>query len=117
IFWTARSAQRFRTGLRQLAESERGGDFDQMDAESLPPFAKEADELAVVSDAVDIVESKLAAMKGQGTQIDVDGPLLALSNNEGNNVWDAEFYRLAKGTLPHIGLPHDGMARDLFIGL
>lgn len=117
IFWTAMSAQRFRTGLRQLAESEHGGDFDQMDPESLPAFAKEDDELDVVIDADDFVEAKLAAMKAHVTQIDVDGPFFALSNNLGNKVWAEEFYRLAKGTLPHDGLPHDGMARDLFIGL
>src|SRR5699024_10316367 len=59
IFWTAMSAQRFRTGLRQLAESEHGDAFVQMEPEMPPALAKEEDELDVVIDADDFVVAKL----------------------------------------------------------
>lgn len=112
IFWTAMSASRFRTGLNQLAESSQGNEFDQISSEDVPPFAKEDDELDALIDASEYVDAKIAAMQAHATQIEVDGPFFALSNNLGNKIWAEEFYRLAKGTLPATG-----MADDLFIGL
>lgn len=117
IFWAAMSASRFRTGLRQLAESDEGSDFDQIDPDDMPPFAKEDEELDAVVDAADHVEAKLDAMRAHATQISVDGPFFALSNNLGNKVWAEEFYRLAKGALPGGTRPGDDMVNDLFIGL
>jgi N-acetyl-1-D-myo-inositol-2-amino-2-deoxy-alpha-D-glucopyranoside deacetylase len=54
-------------------------------------------------------------MKAHATQIEVDGPFFALSNNLGNQVWGTEFYRLAKGTLGPTN--EDGLETDLFAGL
>ena len=39
----------------------------------------------------------MAALRAHATQIAVDGPFFALSNNVGNEVWGTEFFRLAKG--------------------
>ena len=66
-------------------------------------------------DANDFVDAKLDAMKAHATQIALDGPFFALSNNLGNQVWGKEFYRLAKGALGPVG--PDGLEEDLFAGL
>ena len=43
----------------------------------------------------------MAAMRAHATQITVDGPFFALSNNLGNAVWGLEFYRLVEGSAGH----------------
>ena len=57
----------------------------------------------------------MRAMKAHATQIAVDGPFFALSNNLGNQVWGTEFYRLAKGVQGPTN--EDGLETDLFAGL
>ena len=54
------------------------------------------------------------AMKAHATQITVDGPFFALSNNNGNEIWAYEAYRLVKGTAAP---GPDGLEHDLFAGL
>jgi N-acetyl-1-D-myo-inositol-2-amino-2-deoxy-alpha-D-glucopyranoside deacetylase len=71
--------------------------------------------LAAVIDAGDFVEAKMAAMRAHATQITVDGPFFALSNNLGNQVWGSEFYRLAKGQQGPTN--EQGLETDLFAGL
>jgi N-acetyl-1-D-myo-inositol-2-amino-2-deoxy-alpha-D-glucopyranoside deacetylase len=65
---------------------------------------------------MDHVEAKLAAMRAHATQITVDGPFFALSNNLGNQVWGHEHYRLVRG---QVGTERDenGKEADLFAGL
>ena len=60
--------------------------------------------------------AKMAAMRAHATQITVDGPFFALSNNLGNQVWGVEYYRLVRGEL---GTERDADGRevDLFAGL
>ena len=61
------------------------------------------------STADDFADAKIRAMKAHATQIAVDGPFFALSNNIGNQVWGTEFYRLAKGVA---GPDQRGRPRD-----
>jgi N-acetyl-1-D-myo-inositol-2-amino-2-deoxy-alpha-D-glucopyranoside deacetylase len=58
------------------------------------------------------VPQKLAAMKAHATQISVDGPFFALSNNLGLSVWGDEYYTLAKGVA---AAPFDEKGRELDI--
>ena len=70
-----------------------------MDPDGEMPMATVPDELVTTAvDAIDHVEAKIAAMRAHATQITVDGPFFALSNNLGNAVWGIEHYRLVKGT-------------------
>jgi N-acetyl-1-D-myo-inositol-2-amino-2-deoxy-alpha-D-glucopyranoside deacetylase len=55
------------------------------------------------------------AMRCYPTQIQLDGPFFALSNNEGNQMWGEEFFRIAKGEPGELG--PDGLESDLFSGL
>ena len=68
---------------------------------------------AVVAD--DYSAAKMEALRAHRTQIAVDGPFFALSNNKGNEIWGTEFYRIAKGAPGPVG--PDGLENDLFAGL
>ncbi|NUR08736.1 MAG: N-acetyl-1-D-myo-inositol-2-amino-2-deoxy-alpha-D-glucopyranoside deacetylase, partial [Nocardioidaceae bacterium] len=71
--------------------------------------------LSAVVDGNAYADAKIRAMKAHATQIEVDGPFFALSNNLGNQVWGFEYYRLAKGTQGPVG--ESGLEDDLFAGL
>jgi N-acetyl-1-D-myo-inositol-2-amino-2-deoxy-alpha-D-glucopyranoside deacetylase len=116
IYWGAMSASRMREGLRRLREAGDTTTFEGMDPEGpLPPFICEDRDLAAMVDGSDYVEAKMAAMRAHATQITLDGPFFALSNNVGEQVWGTEFFRIAKG---HRGPTNDqGLETDLFAGL
>jgi N-acetyl-1-D-myo-inositol-2-amino-2-deoxy-alpha-D-glucopyranoside deacetylase len=115
IYWGAMSADRVRQGLRDLRAAGDTTSFEGMDPENLPAFMVEDDALAAKVEADDYAAAKTEALKAHRTQIAVDGPFFALSNNQGNEIWGTEFYRLAKGTLGPTG--PDGLETDLFAGL
>jgi N-acetyl-1-D-myo-inositol-2-amino-2-deoxy-alpha-D-glucopyranoside deacetylase len=116
IYWTTMSESRFRDGLRRLRDSGDTTTFEGMDPDApLGRIASPDEDLACLVDSSDHVEQKLDAMRAHATQITVDGPFFALSNNIGNEVWAQEFYRLAKGELGPVG--DDGLESDLFAGL
>jgi N-acetyl-1-D-myo-inositol-2-amino-2-deoxy-alpha-D-glucopyranoside deacetylase len=58
----------------------------------------------------------MAAMRAHPTQISVDGPFFALSDNLGFKVWGLEFYRLVRGQAGP-DRNSDGRETDLFSGL
>lgn len=114
LYWAAMSASRMREGILALRAAGDDQMFEGMDPDALPRFAVPDEDLDVVVDGTDYVEAKLAAMREYPTQITLDGPFFALSNNLGNQVWGTEFYRLVKG------VPNSGGATledDLFAGI
>jgi N-acetyl-1-D-myo-inositol-2-amino-2-deoxy-alpha-D-glucopyranoside deacetylase len=116
IYWGAMSESRMRDGLRRLREAGDTTTFEGMDPEGpLPPFITPDHYLDAMIDGTDFVEAKMAAMRAHATQITVDGPFFALSNNVGNQVWGVEFFRLAKGVQGPVN--GDGLETDLFAGL
>ena len=52
----------------------------------------------------------MAAMKAHETQISIDGPFFALSNNLGLSIWGDEYYTLVKGDK---AAPFDADGREL----
>jgi N-acetyl-1-D-myo-inositol-2-amino-2-deoxy-alpha-D-glucopyranoside deacetylase len=116
VYWGAMSENRMRAGLRRLRESGDTTTFEGMDPEGpLPPFITPDHLLDAVVDGSEFVEAKMAAMRAHATQITVDGPFFALSNNVGNEVWGVEFFRLAKGRRGPVN--EQGLETDLFAGL
>jgi N-acetyl-1-D-myo-inositol-2-amino-2-deoxy-alpha-D-glucopyranoside deacetylase len=116
VYWGAMSANRMRDGLRALRDAGDTTSFEGMDPDGdMPPFTVPDDQLSAVVEANDFAEAKIRAMKAHATQITVDGPFFALSNNIGNEVWGTEFYRLAKGVQGPTN--EDGLETDLFAGL
>ena len=116
IYWSAMSASRMREGLRKLRAAGDTTSFEGWDPDGqMPAFIAEDDKLSAAVDGNAYVDQKLAALRAHATQIAVDGPFFALSNNIGNEVWGTEFYRIAKGAQGPLG--QDGLETDLFAGL
>ncbi|MCX5376072.1 N-acetyl-1-D-myo-inositol-2-amino-2-deoxy-alpha-D-glucopyranoside deacetylase [Streptomyces sp. NBC_00091] len=61
-----------------------------------------------------LVEAKTAAMRAHATQIAVDGPFFALSNDLGQPLFTREYYELVAGVS---GAPAGERERDLFAGV
>jgi N-acetyl-1-D-myo-inositol-2-amino-2-deoxy-alpha-D-glucopyranoside deacetylase len=116
IYWGAMSASKVRQGLRDLRAAGDLTTFEGMDPDGeLPAFMVEDDALSASVEAEEYAAVKMEAMKAHRTQIEVDGPFFALSNNKGNEIWGTEFFRIAKGTPGPTG--PDGLEADLFAGL
>ncbi|MGH3443845.1 MAG: PIG-L family deacetylase, partial [Nocardioidaceae bacterium] len=116
VYWGGMSESRMREGLRRLREAGDTTSFHGMDPDGpLPGFVTPDEYLDARIDGAQFVERKLAAMRAHATQIAVDGPFFALSNNIGNQVWGAEFFRLVKGEKGPVG--DDGLESDLFAGV
>jgi N-acetyl-1-D-myo-inositol-2-amino-2-deoxy-alpha-D-glucopyranoside deacetylase len=115
IYWLAMSESRFREDLRALRALGDATSFEGMDPEGPLPMTTPDEDLAAAVDATDHVDQKLDAMRAHATQITVDGPFFALSNNLGNRAWGTEFFRIARGRRGEPG-PH-GLETDLFAGL
>ncbi|KQP66511.1 MULTISPECIES: N-acetyl-1-D-myo-inositol-2-amino-2-deoxy-alpha-D-glucopyranoside deacetylase [Nocardioides] len=116
VYWGAMSESRMRAGLRALRDAGDTTSFEGMDPDGpLPHFVTADDDLSCAVDAQDHVERKMDALRAYPTQVTLDGPFFALSNNVGAAAWGVEFYRLVKGALGPVG--DDGLESDLFAGL
>jgi N-acetyl-1-D-myo-inositol-2-amino-2-deoxy-alpha-D-glucopyranoside deacetylase len=115
IYWNAMAEERMRAGLRALRDMGDQTTFEGMDPDGpLPPFMVPDKWITTEIDGGSFVEQKLDAMRAHATQITVDGPFFALSNNLGNQVWAVESYRIVKGSV----VPGPaGIETDLFAGV
>ncbi|MCY7394773.1 MAG: N-acetyl-1-D-myo-inositol-2-amino-2-deoxy-alpha-D-glucopyranoside deacetylase [Nocardioides sp.] len=116
IYWGAMSESRMRAGLRSLRDAGDTTSFEGMDPDGpLPHFVTADENLSAAVDAMDFVERKMDAMRAYPTQITLDGPFFALSNNLGATAWGVEFFRIVKGQQGE--LDERGLETDLFAGL
>lgn len=114
IYWNATPKSVLANGI--AAMKEVGSSFFGAESVDDLPFAK-ADELVTAAvDANEYVDAKMAAMKAHATQIELDGPFFALSNQLGLQVWGHEYYSLVKGDA-HEPFNSDGRETDLFAGI
>jgi N-acetyl-1-D-myo-inositol-2-amino-2-deoxy-alpha-D-glucopyranoside deacetylase len=116
VYWNAVPDSWLRDGLRRLREAGDTTTFDGMDPEGDLPMATPDELVTTAIVATDHVDAKLAAMRAHATQIAVDGPFFALSNNLGNEVWGTEHYRLVTGVAAG-DRDERGRETDLFAGL
>jgi N-acetyl-1-D-myo-inositol-2-amino-2-deoxy-alpha-D-glucopyranoside deacetylase len=118
IYWNAMAEGRMREGLRMLRDSGDSTTFEGMDPDGpLPPFVTPDEFVTTDIEGTQFVEAKLDAMRAHATQISVDGPFFALSNNLGNRVWAIESYRLVQGSAAPDPGSVDGRESDLFAGV
>ena len=114
IYWNVMPKSVIQEGIDAMKNI--GSDF--MGAESADdlPFAKDDSFVHAMVDGNGYVEKKMDAMRAHATQIEVDGPFFALSNNLGLQVWGNEYYTLVKGEK---SAPFDshGYETDLFAGI
>ncbi len=116
VYWTATSEERMRASLRLLRDLGDLTTFEGMDPDgTLPSFVVPEALITTEIDGRSFVDQKMEAMAAHATQIALDGPFFALSNNLGNEVWATEGYRLVKGRPG----PADANGResDLFAGV
>ena len=114
IYWNTMPKSVIAVGIAKM--KELGSDFFGADNVDDLPFAKEDSFVTTLIDGNSHVEAKMAAMKAHHTQISLDGPFFALSNNLGLQVWGHEYYTLVKGEK---SAPFDANEResDLFSGV
>ena len=114
IYWNTIPRSVIQMGIEKMKEI--GSDFFGAESVDDLPFAKPDELVTAVVHASEFVPQKLAAMKAHATQIAVDGPFFALSNNLGLSVWGDEYYTIVKGEK---AAPFDenGRELDLFAGI
>ena len=110
IYWNTMPRSVIQIGIEKMKEV--GSDFFGAQSADDLPFAKPDELVTTVVNAPEYVPQKLAAMKAHATQISVDGPFFALSNNLGLSVWGDEYYTLVKGEK---AAPFDSNGRELDI--
>jgi N-acetyl-1-D-myo-inositol-2-amino-2-deoxy-alpha-D-glucopyranoside deacetylase len=110
LYWTAIARSFLQRGIDLLKESGQENFFGVDSAEELP-FGVPDDQITTEVDATDHLDHKIAAMRAHATQIEVDGPFFALSNNLGQRAWGVEHYVLARGRSPQ------SRETDLFDGI
>jgi N-acetyl-1-D-myo-inositol-2-amino-2-deoxy-alpha-D-glucopyranoside deacetylase len=114
IYWNVTPRSVIQQGIDAMKAA--GSDFMGVDNAEDLPFAKDDSFVTAHIDGNDYVEAKMAAMRAHATQISVDGPFFALSNNLGLQVWGNEYYTLVKGEKAG-ELDNEGRERDLFAGI
>jgi N-acetyl-1-D-myo-inositol-2-amino-2-deoxy-alpha-D-glucopyranoside deacetylase len=118
IYWNAMPEDRMREGLRRLRAAGDVTFFEGLDPDGpMPPFVTPDKWVTTEIDGMAFVDRKLDAMRAHATQIAVDGPFFALSNNMGNEAWGIECYRLVKGVAAPDASSETGRETDLFAGL
>ena len=114
IYWNVMPISVIQEGI----DAMKGIDSDFWGAEKAEdlPFAKDDSFVHALVDGNAYVEKKMSAMKAHATQIAVDGPFFALSNNVGLQVWGNEYYTLVKGEKSS-PFNEKGYESDLFAGI
>jgi N-acetyl-1-D-myo-inositol-2-amino-2-deoxy-alpha-D-glucopyranoside deacetylase len=114
VYWCCVPRSVLQQGIDALAQS---GDtfFEGVTDAGQLPFGVADEEVAAAVDGRAFADAKHAAMRAYPTQIQVNGPFFALSNNLGQEVLGTEYYRLVQGERAAAG---DGdWEDDLFAGL
>ena len=114
IYWNVMPVSVIQEGIDAMKGI--GSDFWGAEKAEDLPFAKDDSFVHALVDGNAFVEKKMNAMKAHSTQIAVDGPFFALSNNVGLQVWGNEYYTLVKGE-KCAPLNEKGYESDLFAGI
>jgi N-acetyl-1-D-myo-inositol-2-amino-2-deoxy-alpha-D-glucopyranoside deacetylase len=93
-----------------------GADFTRVESVAELPFGTDDENVTTAIDARDYLDAKLAALRAHATQIAVDSPFFALSDNVGQRALGTEYYTLLAGPAWPGSGPGD-REPDLFAGL
>ena len=111
IYWNTMPKSVIEEGMKRM--KELGSDFFGTDNIDDLPFVKPDKLVTTVIEGNQFVDKKMAALASHKTQITMDGPFFALSNNLGNQIWGYEYYTLVKGVKGR-KLNEKGLETDLF---
>ena len=114
IYWNTIPKSVIEAGIEAMKGT--GNQFFGVDKAEDFPFAQPDHLVTTVINADNYAAKKMDAMRAHPTQIAVDGPFFALSDNLGFKVWGQEFYRLVHGT-PAGQRDENGRETDLFAGI
>jgi N-acetyl-1-D-myo-inositol-2-amino-2-deoxy-alpha-D-glucopyranoside deacetylase len=115
LYFTAVPRSVLQAGIDQLKAAGDASFFGVDDAADLP-FGNPDEEVTTEVDASEHLDAKVAAMRAHRTQIAVDGPFFALSNNVGQRAFGTEYFVLVRGPRGP-GTGPLGREGDLFAGL
>ncbi len=111
IYWNTMPKSVIQDGIDKMKEI--GSSFFGAESADDLPFAKPDELVTTLIDGTAFIDAKMAAMAAHPTQIELDGPFFALSNNLGNQVWGHEYYTLVKGE-KSLNLDSNDREVDLF---
>jgi len=114
IYWNTMPKSVIADGIEKM--KALGSDFFGAESADDLPFAKDDEAVTTLIDGNEYVQAKMDAMAAHKTQIALDGPFFALSNNIGLQVWGNEYYTLVHGQ-PHEPFDKDGRETDLLAGV
>jgi N-acetyl-1-D-myo-inositol-2-amino-2-deoxy-alpha-D-glucopyranoside deacetylase len=117
VYWCCVPTSVLQQGIDALAAAGEESFFEGVTDAADIPFAVSDEEVTAAVDGGAFVDRKDAAMRAHPTQILVDGPFFALSNNLGQQVLAVEYYRLVRGRRGPAGPGPQGWEDDLFAGL
>ncbi|MDP9101560.1 MAG: N-acetyl-1-D-myo-inositol-2-amino-2-deoxy-alpha-D-glucopyranoside deacetylase [Actinomycetota bacterium] len=113
LYWTAIPKSVLQKGIDLLKETGDDSGFFGVDSADDLPFGNPDEDVTTEVDARDHLDAKVAAMRAHASQIAVDGPFFALSNNIGHKALGVEYFILARGPRQ----PGAGREDDLFAGV
>jgi N-acetyl-1-D-myo-inositol-2-amino-2-deoxy-alpha-D-glucopyranoside deacetylase len=116
VYWNAMPRTLLQQGIDAMAAAGDTTFFEGVTSADDLPFAVPDDVVTTEVDGGAFARHKDAAMRAHPTQILVDGPFFALSNNLGLELAAVEHYRLVRGERGPGSGPH-GWEDDLFAGL
>jgi N-acetyl-1-D-myo-inositol-2-amino-2-deoxy-alpha-D-glucopyranoside deacetylase len=112
VYWNCIPRSVVEEGFARLHAQGKEIPFEGIaSVDDVPGLVDDSEVTAVIDKAGVYAEQKAAAMRAHASQIAVDGPFFALSNDLGQPMFGAEHYRLVRGTKG--GDPED----DLFAGI
>src|SRR4051794_25285097 len=117
VYWNCLPTSVLQQGIDALKAVGEESFFAGVDRADELPFAVPDDVVTAAVDGRAFATHKDAAMRSHPTQIMVDGPFFALSNNLGLEVLGIEYYRLVRGERGPAGAGPNGWEDDLFAGI
>jgi N-acetyl-1-D-myo-inositol-2-amino-2-deoxy-alpha-D-glucopyranoside deacetylase len=114
IYWNTMPKSVIADGIEKM--KALGSDFFGAESVDDLPFAKDDEVVTTLIDGNEYVQAKMDAMAAHKTQIALDGPFFALSNNIGLQVWGNEYYTLVRG-VPAGPFDDNGRETDLLAGI
>ena len=114
IYWNVMPKSVIQSGIDAMKKV--GSDFMRVESADELPFAKDDSFVHALIDGNKYVDKKMDAMRAHATQISVDGPFFALSDNVGLQIWGNEYYTLVRGAKAE-PIDEQGRETDLFAGI
>jgi N-acetyl-1-D-myo-inositol-2-amino-2-deoxy-alpha-D-glucopyranoside deacetylase len=117
VYWNAMPRSVIRAGIEAMEALGEASPFEGLGDLDQVPFVVPDELVTCAVDGRAVAGRKDAALRAHPTQITVDGPFFALSNNLGQEVLGIEYYRLVQGERGPAGAAPNGWEDDLFAGL